>query len=386
MPFYRQQGELPSKKHITFYKPDGKSLYREELTSTQGFSGIFSTKYHLHEPTRVLKVKEVEGLPEPEWEEAPLTYYHFHTDRGDRSGNFFSARDVYLQNNGMAVAVAHVTEETDAFFRNAYAHECIFVHYGKGTLLSDYGNIPFVEGDHLVIPKGVTYRLEFDDLARVKLLVMESQTPFEIPKRYRNEFGQILEHAPYCERDFKCPELEGPIDEMGEFDLYIKANKRLFHYRLDHHPFDVIGWDGFMFPYTFNIKEFNPIVGKIHLPPPIHQVFQTQSFVVCNFCPRLFDFHPSSVPAPYFHTNVDSCELIYYVEGDFMSRKGVQEGSMTLHPTGIAHGPQPGKTEESIGKRETNEYAVMVDSFSPMHPTKHVEERRMPEYEQSWLT
>jgi homogentisate 1,2-dioxygenase len=386
MPFYQRQGELPRKKHITFYKPDSEELYKEELVSTRGFDGGFSTRYRLRAPTRVSQVKEIpDAFPVIDWNEAPLNYYHFLTDEKKSSGNFLTARTGYLKNGTMAVDVAHVTENTDVFYRNAYAHECWFVHYGKGVMRSEYGEMAFDDGDHLVIPKGVTVQVTFERLDKVKLLVMEGKDPFRIPRRYRNEFGQILEHAPYCERDFHAPVLKEPIDAVGEHPLWIKGGNRLFEYTLDHHPFDIVGWDGYEYPFTFSIKDFCPIVGKLHMPPPIHQVFDAGTFVVCNFVPRLFDFHPQAVPAPYFHTNIDSCEVIYYVDGDFMSRTGVNEGSITLHPTGVPHGPQPGKTEASIGKKETHEWAVMVDSFAPLHVTKNVQDTQVQGYAQSWL-
>ncbi len=386
MPFYQRQGETPAKKHITFYKPDSEELYKEELVGTRGFDGVFSTRYRLRAPTRVTEVNEVENaFPEVEWEEAPLSYYHFMTQEKQTPGTYLTARDMYLKNATMWVSVAHVTENTESFYRNAYAHECWFVHHGKGTVRCEYGEMPFTDGDHIVIPKGVTVQVEFDRLDKVKMLVMESRDSFQVPKRYRNEYGQILEHAPYSERDFHVPTLADPIDQLGEFPLFIKGGNRLFQYTLDHHPFDIIGWDGYEYPFTFNIKDFCPIVGKIHQPPPVHQLFDAGTFVVCNFVPRLFDFHPQAVPAPYFHTNVDSCEVLYYVDGDFMSRSGVKEGSITLHPTGVPHGPQPGKTEASVGKKETHEWAVMIDSFEPLHVTKNVQDTAVPAYAQSWL-
>ncbi len=385
MSFYRRQGELPKKKHTTFYKADGKSLHREELVSSRGFDGAFATKYHLHEPTRMLRVKEVQNLGLNGVANWPLSYYHFETER-TQSGNFITSRTPYLTNESCTMSISQPTEPTDAFFRNAYAHECLFVHYGTGTLATEYGVVPFGPGDHLVLPKGTTYQLRCDTYGETKILVIESRDPFDIPSRYRNELGQLLEHAPYSERDFVGPTLTDPVDEFGEFSLYLKAGKKLFLQTLDHHPFDLVGWDGYWYPSSFNIRDFCPIVGRIHQPPPVHQLFHCGTFVLCNFCPRLFDFHPNAIPAPYFHTNVDSCEVLYYVEGDFMSRKGVKEGSITFHPTGLPHGPQPGKTEESIGAKEANEYAVMVDTFAPLQVTEAALSAQVPEYERSWLS
>ncbi len=235
------------------------------------------------------------------------------------------------------------------------------------------------------MPKGTTYQMKFDSYDDNKLMIIESSTPFDIPRHFRNEYGQITEDAPYYERDFKVPQFTEPVDKQGDFELILKLRDRYFKYLLPNHPFDVVGWDGFLYPYTFNLKEYAPKVGKIHLPPPVHLMFTTKHFVVCNFVPRLFDFHPQSIPAPYYHSNVDSDEVLYYVYGDFMSRKGIEEGSITLHPMGIPHGPQPGKTEASIGIKETDEYAVMIDTFQPLRVTKNVKDTMVDDYSQSWL-
>ncbi len=384
MAFYNRQGKLPKKKHTTFYQPDGKSLYREELVSSRGFDGVYSTKYHLHEPTRMLRVEEVKNEGRAEAGNWPLTYYHFHTSER-KKGDFITARKPYLTNKDCTVSILTPTEQTEAFYRNAYAHECLFAHYGTGTLATEYGVLPYGPGDHIIIPKGTTYQLNCDDYQTSKLLVIESSQPIDIPARYKNEYGQLLEHAPYSERDFAAPTLVDPVDQKGEFDLYLKANNKLYRQVVDHHPFDVVGWDGFWFPTSFNMRDFQPIVGKIHLPPPVHQTFHCGTFVMCLFAPRLFDFHPEAIPAPYFHTNVDSCEVLYYVEGDFMSRSGVNEGSITLHPTGLPHGPQPGKTEASIGAKAAEEYAVMIDTFAPLEVTEEALAAQIENYERSWL-
>jgi len=385
MSFYHKLGKIPEKKHITFFKDDGKSLFREELCSTKGFSGIYSTKYHINMPTSTLKVEEIQSLPDLQWQDAPLSYYHFLTDKLMSDGDFLFSRNEFLQNNHCSISTAHPTKNADYFFRNSYAHEFIFVHYGSGKLISEYGVLPFVPGDQIVIPQGTTYQLQFDSFDKNKLIIIESDTPYDIPKHFRNEYGQILEDAPYCERDFKLPYELLTNNEKGEFELIIKAKKRLFKHTLDHHPFDVVGWDGFLYPYSFNIRDYAPKVGKLHLPPPVHLLLTTEHFVVCNFCPRLFDFHPQSIPAPYFHTNIDSAEVLYYIEGDFMSRKGVSEGSVTLHPLGIPHGPQPGKTEQSVGAKETYEYALMVDTFEPFELTTNVRKTMDENYHLSWI-
>ncbi len=385
MPYYHKSGNIPSKRHIAFYKNDGKSLYREELFGSKGFSGIYSNKYHIHIPSGAKSVRKLTPSLFNEWQQAPLEWYLFHTTRKRVKGDFFSSRIPYLYNSDCAIYTATPDQNTHSFFKNAYAHELIFVHKGKGTLCSEFGNLSFTHGDYINIPKGMIYQMDFDEYEDNKLFIVESWTAFDIPSHFRNEYGQMLEAAPYSERDFHPPEFVNPIDEKGEYKILIKAGNRLFEHVLDHYPFDVVGWDGFLYPYTFNIKDYAPKVGKIHLPPPIHMVFTTPRFVVCNFVPRLFDFHPESIPAPYFHSNTDCDEVLYYVDGNFMSRKGVEEGSITLHPMGIPHGPQPGKTEESIGAKDTFEYAVMIDAFSPLKLTTNVKETMEAEYYRSWM-
>lgn len=387
MPFYVKSGIIPAKRHTTFFKNDGKSLYREELFSTKGFSGIYSNKYHLYMPTEVRKINEIIiDNSANEWNDAPLEYYHFITDNKRTKGNIISSRNEFLKNEHCVISTAYVSENTDHFFRNSQMHEILFVHSGKGVLLTEYGKIDFTEWDYLVIPKGTTYKIQFDNYANNKLLIIESDTPFDIPRNFRNEYGQLTEDAPYYERDFRPPVLTEPIDSHGDYRLQLKVRNRMFEYQLPHHPFDVVGWDGFLYPYAFNIKDYAPKVGKLHLPPPVHLVFTTMYFVVCNFVPRLYDFHPNAIPAPYYHSNVDSDEVLYYVHGDFMSRSGIQEGSITLHPMGIPHGPQPGKTEASIGKKETEEYAIMIDTFTPLSVTQNVKTTLVNNYSQSWLT
>jgi len=386
MAFYVKVGKVPPKRHITFYKEDGKSLYREEMFSTKGFSGIYSNKYHLYMPPQVEKISEVAiDSSGNDWNDAPVEYYHFVTDKKQTKGNLLTARNEFLKNDHCVISTVHITEDSDFFYRNSQMHEIVFVHQGKGLLLSEYGKIKFDEWDYLIIPKGTTYQLKFDDYKNNKVFIIESDTPYEIPSHFRNDYGQLTEEAPYYERDFRVPEYMEPIDKIADFKLMLKVRNKMFEYRLPHHPFDVVGWDGFLYPYAFNIKEYAPKVGKIHLPPPIHLVFTTDHFVICNFVPRLYDFHPEAIPAPYYHSNVDSDEVLYYVHGDFMSRTGVQEGSITLHPMGIPHGPQPGKTEASIGKKETEEYAIMIDTFQPLRVTKNVKATMVEEYSQSWL-
>nr|MCU0365290.1 homogentisate 1,2-dioxygenase [Ignavibacteriaceae bacterium] len=297
MAFYVKVGEVPPKRHITFYKEDGKSLYREELFSTKGFSGIYSNKYHLYMPPQVEKISEVSiDSSANDWNDAPVEYYHFITDKKQNKGNILTARNEFLKNDHCIISTAHITEDTDIFYRNSQMHEIVFVHHGKGWLLSEYGKIKFDEWDYLIIPKGTTYQLKFDDYKNNKVFIIESDTPYEIPSHFRNEYGQLTEEAPYYERDFRVPEFIEPIDKIADFKLMLKVRNKMFEFRLPHHPFDVVGWDGFLYPYAFNIKEYAPKVGKIHLPPPIHLVFKTDHFVICNFVPRLYDFHPQAIP------------------------------------------------------------------------------------------
>jgi homogentisate 1,2-dioxygenase len=385
MPFYHKLGDIPRVKHTTFYKKDGKSLYREELISSKGFSGVYSNLYHYNMPTAVKSVKPLDMYKNVDWNDAPLLYYHFLTDKIKTGGNFISARHEFLVNPHCKIGTAKVTEDTNDFYRNSLASEYIFFHRGSGVMLSPYGKIPFGPGDQLVIPRTTTYQLKFDNYNDNKLLIIESDTAFEIPNHFKNEYGQMEEHAPYCERDFRPPEFLEPSDIKKDFRVILKAGNNYFEHIVPHHPFGVVGWDGYLYPFAFNIKDYHPKVGRIHLPPPVHLLYKTQHFIICNFVPRLYDFHKDAIPAPYFHSNIDSDEVLYYAEGNFMSRKGVTGGSITLHPGGMPHGPQPGKTEQSVGAKETKEYAVMIDTYSPLYPTLNVKETMDKNYHKSWL-
>ncbi len=383
MPFYRQQGELPRKKHTAVRKPDG-GLLREELFSTQGFAGAYSTRYRLDLPTRVQKVRELPPPQTPAWPKAPLQPYHFFSLEKPAGGDFLTARRIFLENDDVRFGTIQPNRSLQAFYRNASAHELVFIHRGAGVLQSEYGRLQFAEGDYLVIPKGVTVLVEFAALVNNALLLIESAAPFEIPRHYRSEGGQILEHAPYCERVFRAPELGEPHGEPGDFRLLLQTRGRLFEYALDRHPFDVAAWDGYHYPFAFNIADFNPVVGKLHLPPPVHAVFHTRAAMVSNFVPRLADFHPEAVPIPYYHSNIDCDEVLYYVRGNFMSRRAVREGSVTLHPGGVPHGPQPGKIEAALGLKALDEWAVMLDTFAPLRLTGHVRKVLDKDYARSW--
>lgn len=382
MPFYIQRGEIPPKRHIQFRNLQGE-LYHEEHASREGFSNIYSNLYHISPPTEVREVGSFSPVPLKPAEEAVHRHRHLVTPQFKPDGDWITGRRYLAFNSDVLLSFARPEHNSDIFYRNAFYDEIIFVHQGTGTLKSMFGELEIQKGDYVVIPKGILYQVHFEELPR--LLIIESAGMVEFPRRYRNEYGQLLEHAPFCERDIRVPRFTGPLDEKGNFALDVRLKEGRQQYGLAHHPFDVVGWDGFYYPWIFNIRDFMPITGKIHQPPPVHQTFQGRGYVICSFVPRLFDYHELAIPAPYNHSNVDSDEVLYYVEGEFMSRKGVSEGSITLHPYGIPHGPQPGKYQGSIGKKATDEYAVMLDTFQPLTITEDALAIDDPDYPYSWL-
>jgi homogentisate 1,2-dioxygenase len=371
MPFYVKLGEVPHKRHVQFRRPDG-ALHTEEVIGAEGFSGISSIAYHLHPPTLV----EAVGEPEPYAvafadEGDQLRHRHFLGKDVAPGGGWLSGRRYIMGNADVLLALCAPTEPMAEaeFYKNASCDELVFVHDGEGYLETPLGTVRFTKGDYVHVPRTLTHRWVFDGAVQPRLLIIEAPTEFHPPKRYRNAFGQLLEHSPYAERDFRPPTELVTVDEEGAFTVRIKKHGKLFPFVYRYHPFDVVGWDGYMYPYAISINDFEPITGRIHQPPPVHQMFEAKNFVVCSFVPRLFDYHPDAVPAPYNHSNIDSDEVLYYAEGDFMSRRGIERGSFTLHPGGIPHGPHPGTTEASIGKKETRELAVMVDTFRPLRMT-----------------
>lgn len=382
MPFYVSRGRIPHKRHTQFRRPDGE-LYKEEVFGTKGFSGVQSILYHVHPPTAVRSVEGAQPVTVEAEPEGPLSHRHFRTKGLKPAGHPIEDRQYLLGNEDVQLAVGVATSSMEYLYKNADADELLFIHEGTGVLRSMFGNLPFHEGDYLVIPAGTIYQLELD--GPVRYLLIESPSPIEIPRRYRNEYGQMLEHAPFCERDFRVPEHADVMDTTGNHEIRIKARGALTTMTLAHHPFDVVGWDGYVYPYAFNIEDFEPITGRVHQPPPVHQTFAGQGFVVCSFVPRLFDYHPEAIPAPYNHSNVDSDEVLYYVRGNFMSRKGIEVGSITLHPSGIPHGPHPGTAEASIGKPGTEELAVMMDTFRPLKVMKTARDVEDTNYMYSWL-
>ncbi len=384
MPFYHRVGKLPEKRHTQFRKPDG-SLYAEELISTEGFSSLYSLVYHCHPPTLVKDIETAKDLSPVAALSKNLQNRSFLTFKTKPVDDYLESRVVMLFNRDCYLSVAAPKKSmTDYFYKNADADEVIFVHEGSGTLKTLYGQIKFAYGDYLVIPRGIIYQMEFND-ENNRLFIIESFSPVKPPKRYMNQFGQFLEHSPYCERDIKLPENLQTHDELGDFKVYIKKQDLLYPYTYATHPFDAIGWDGYQYPYGFSIHNYEPITGRVHMPPPIHQTFEGHNFVICSFVPRLYDYHPLSIPAPYNHSNVDSDEILYYVDGDFMSRKHVERGMISLHPKGIPHGPHPGSVEKSIGKTETKELAVMIDPFHPLEITQAAMDCEDPSYYKSWV-
>lgn len=384
MPFYHHLGNIPNKRHIQFRKPDG-NLYQEELISTEGFSSMYSLVYHAHPPTLVKEIGKEYSIAPKAAIEKNLQNRSFLTFNTKPEDDYLKSRSILLFNNDVyLISAAPKKSMTDYFFKNSDADEVIFIHEGSGILKTIYGKINFEYGDYLVIPRGTIYQLHFNT-ENNRLFITESFSPIRPPKRYINNYGQFLEHSPYCERDIKLPENLETNDEMGDFKVLIKKENMIFPYTYATHPFDAIGWDGFQYPYGFSIHNYEPITGRVHMPPPIHQTFEGHNFVICSFVPRMYDYHPQAIPAPYAHSNVDSDEVLYYVAGDFMSRKHVERGMISLHPKGIPHGPHPGTIEKSIGKTETKELAVMVDPFHPLQITEEAMKMEDPAYYKSWV-
>ncbi len=384
MPRYHKLGQLPRKHHIQFRKPDG-GLYAEELFSTIGFSGPMSTMYHIHLPTEVSSWEDRGSVKIEYLADEPLRHRHLKTGLMKPHGDAISGRVPLLGNQDLEWNQVYVAEQMETYFKNVDGDECLFIHDGEGVLETIYGNVDFRPGDYLVIPRGTIYRLNFNSLP-VRMLAIVSYGPIEIPKRYRNNYGQLLEHAPYKERDIRPPHELITVDENKPHRVLIRARHRLTMYTYPYHPFDLVGWDGYVFPYAFSIHDFQPITGQIHMPPPIHQTFDGNGFVVCSFCPRMLDYHPEAIVVPYNHSNVDSDEVLYYCNDKFGSRRGIEEGSITLHPLGIPHGPQPGAVEASLGAKRTEELAVMVDTFHPFKITKAALQIEDGTYWESWRT
>ena len=384
MPIYHKLGNIPHKRHIQFRKPNG-DLYYEQLFGTIGFDGMYSNMYHVHRPTQVKEIRRQYSVAPKIAKANNIQSYRLRGFEVQPQDDFLESRKIMLTNSDCHIVLAAPRQSTtDYFYKNTDSDEVIFIHKGTGKLRTMLGNLEFKYGDYLVIPRGMIYQMEFATQDN-RLFIVESRRPVYTPKQYRNWFGQLLEHAPYCERDIRKPSELETHDATGEFLIKIKKKDEIFDMIYATHPFDVVGYDGYNYPYAFSIHDFEPMTGRIHLPPPVHQTFETDAFVICSFVPRLYDYHPQSIPAPYNHSNIDADEVLYYVDGDFMSRNDVEAGHISLHPAGIPHGPHPGAVERSIGKKETLELAVMVDTFKPLQVTEdalHVADER---YFQSWL-
>ena len=384
MPYYHKLGRIPDKRHVAFRKEDG-SIYYEQLMGNLGFTGLQSLLYTLRRPTTVKSIETAWTTPWEADDGNPLKMHHIKSHRLETGGgSAVRDRAHLLFNQDIKVSLVKPTAADDFFYRNGRADELIYITSGGGVLESQYGNLTYREGDYLVIPRGIVHRLVPGEGQQIHL-VMESRGYVRTPKRYRSMHGQLLEHSPFCERDIRVPE-ELPVhDETGEFEVITRVDDTCHRVVMDHHPFDTVGWDGCYYPWAFNIHDFEPIVGRVHQPPPVHQTFEGDGFVICSFVPRLYDFHPDAIPAPYNHSNVMTDEALYYCNDEFMSRKDVEQGSITLHPDGLPHGPQPGKTEESIGAVKTDELAVMIDTFAPLSVAKSALAAADPDYGLSWL-
>jgi homogentisate 1,2-dioxygenase len=384
MPFYIHRGSIPSKRHIQHRNSEG-NLYYEEHISREGFSDIYSNVYHLLPPTRIQKIDKFIPVELQPAKDQTHRHHHLETFKFEPYGDWVFGRQLLAFNNDLVMSTVSPIKNPDFFYKNGMADEILFIHQGQGSLESMFGSLKFSEGDYIIIPRGIIHKMNFDS-EKNRLLVIESSGAVRTPKRYRNSHGQLLEHAPYCERDFKVPTFAGPVSKDGEFKIFLRVEEGIQPYSLAHHPFDLVGWDGYYYPWIFNINDFMPITGKIHQPPPVHQTFEGKGYVICSFVPRLFDYHQEAIPAPYAHSNVESDEVLYYVSGNFMSRTGIHMGSITLHPMGLPHGPQPGRYEGSIGKKETNELAVMVDTFRPLRLTHTAMQVDDDQYPFSWLS
>src|SRR3970040_653252 len=384
MPIYHKLGTIPPKRHTVFNKPNG-DLYYEQLFGTVGFDGMASLSYHHHRPTMVKEIgKSIDVKPKIAVAENIHSRKLISFDVAPNS-DYLESRTPLLVNSDVIISVAAPSQSlTNYFYKNADADEVLFIHKGSGTLRTMFGNISFEYGDYLIISRGIIYQINFDS-SENKMLITESSSPIYTPKRYRNWFGQLFEHSPYCERDYKLPENLETHDEIGDFTIKIKKQGKLHEVIYSSHPFDIVGWDGYNYPYGFSIHNFEPITGRVHQPPPVHQTFETSTFVVCSFVPRLYDYHPKAIPAPYNHSNIDSDEVLYYVDGDFMSRNNIEQGHITLHPKGIPHGPAPGAMERSIGQTITHELAVMVDTFRPLMVTEEAMGLDDGQYYKSWV-
>ena len=384
MPFYHKLGKIPQKRHIQFKKPNGE-FYYEQLFGTIGFDGMSTNSYHEQRPTQVKSIQKQYSIAPKIAKTNNIQSYKLHGFKVQPESDFLESRKVVLTNSDCNIILAAPKLSlTDYFYKNSDADELIFIHKGSGKLRTMFGNLNFKYGDYLMIPRGIIYQIQFDTEDN-RLFIVESYSPIYTPKRYRNWFGQLLEHSPFCERDIRRPEELETYNESGDFKIKLKKQNEIIEMIYASHPFDVVGYDGFNYPYAFSIHDFEPLTGRIHQPPPVHQTFETNAMVICSFVPRLYDYHPEAIPAPYNHSNIDSDEVLYYVDGDFMSRNDIEPGHISLHPAGIPHGPHPGAMERSIGQKDTQELAVMVDTFKTLQVTEEALKISDEDYFKSWL-
>jgi homogentisate 1,2-dioxygenase len=386
MPYYHRLGQIPPKRHTQFRQPDG-TLYSEELFGTEGFSGNYSNIYYTYPPTRVQKVEKysnVRALCE-EWDPEVQRHHHLKTANLARGGDAVLGTQPLMFNKDVIIGISLPDKPMDYFYRDGDSDLVYFVHDGHGTLETNFGLLSYHEGDYVIIPRGTTFRFDIPaDCANTRLLTVEARGAIEPPRRYLNKYGQLLEHSPFCERDIRRPAELVTHTERGEFEVRVKVGTVISSYWYDFHPINTVGWDGCEYPWIFNIADFEPITGRIHQPPPVHQNFEGPNFVICSFVPRKLDYHPLSIPVPYNHSNIDSDEMLYYVNGNFGSRKGIERSSISLHPRGIPHGPHPGAVEKSLGVERTEELAVMIDTFYPLKYTTIAQSIDDPAYPRSW--
>lgn len=385
MTYYYQLGKIPPKRHTQFRQTDG-TLFHEELIGLAGFSGRRSLLYHLHPPTQMQECLGVEPMRVDYLDEMALSPWHLKTGAIAQGGDAVTGQVPLLGNPDLCLSICVPTEPMPYWFRWALGDMLFFIHIGQGRCETQFGTFYYQSGDYLLLPAGVLWRIIPEPDRPQRLLIVEVQGHLNLPQRYLNEVGQLSEQSPYCERDLHPPDALLTQDESGEFEVRVKTNGTLTRFRYSTHPLDVVGWDGYLWPYRLNIRDFEPITGRIHQPPPVHQTFAGPNFVICSFVPRLFDYHPQAIPAPYNHSNVDTDEVLYYVDGQFMSRRGIDQGSITLHPRGIPHGPHPGTVEASIGAKETQELAVMIDAFHPLKLTSQAKDISDSNYFYSWST
>ncbi|GHO81810.1 homogentisate 1,2-dioxygenase [Ktedonobacter sp. SOSP1-85] len=384
MPPYHRLGKIPPKRHTQFRKPDG-TLYSEELFGIEGFSNNYSNIYHYYPPTRVKKIEHFSERHLEEWKVDVQRHHHLKTAQLQPGGDAVLGNQILMYNQDLTIGIALPNEQMNYFYRDGGADTMYFVHEGRGVLETTFGLLPYHEGDYIIIPRGTTYRFNIGESSpQSRFLIVEAYGSIQPPRRYLSPNGQLLEHSPYCERDIRRPEELVTHTEQGEFEVRVKVGDLISSYWYDFHPLNVVGWDGYEYPWIFNIDDFEPITGRVHQPPPVHQTFQGPNFVVCSFVPRKLDYHPLSIPVPYNHSNIDSDEMLYYVNGNFGSRRGIERSSISLHPRGIPHGPHPGAVEKSLGVERTDELAVMVDTFNPLKYTSSAHTIDDSSYPYSW--